>query len=174
MMMMMMIHFNEGWKVFVQCIFQIIKLFKCFTIRDNSCGISFYWNVRLKFVREHKEAVNPIWERALWRDETKILLFWHDSRNHIWGKDSASFKPKHRKFVCVQIFFSLQCKYKVKLATAVEGDPSAPFSIANAERCREGRYSFTWIAPLYPWSYLIKLSVKQGGIKYHFLSPLYD
>ena len=39
-----------------------------------------------------------------------------------------------------------------KLATTVEGDPKAP--IATTPRCREWRYSFLWIAPLYPWSVL--------------------
>ena len=39
---------------------------------------------------------------------------------------------------------------KIKLATIVEGDPKAPFSIATTPRCREGRYSFPRIAPLYP------------------------
>ena len=41
---------------------------------------------------------------------------------------------------------------KVKLATIVEGDPKAPFSIATTPRCRGGRYSIPWIAPLYPWT----------------------
>ena len=36
----------------------------------------------------------------------------------------------------------------VKLATVVEGDPKAPFSIATTPRCRGGHYSFPWIAPL--------------------------
>ena len=36
----------------------------------------------------------------------------------------------------------------VKLATIVEGYPKAPFSIGTTARCREGRYSFPWIAPL--------------------------
>ena len=39
---------------------------------------------------------------------------------------------------------------KVKLATLVEGDPKAPFSIATTPRCRRGRNSMPWIAPLYP------------------------
>ena len=39
----------------------------------------------------------------------------------------------------------------LKLATIVEGDQKAPFSIATTLRCRGGRYSFLWIAPLYPW-----------------------
>ena len=42
---------------------------------------------------------------------------------------------------------SSKCK---KLATIVEGDPKAPFSIATKPRCRGGRYSIPWIAPLYP------------------------
>ena len=32
--------------------------------------------------------------------------------------------------------------YKVKLATVVEGDPKAPFSIATTPKLRGGRYSF--------------------------------
>ena len=39
---------------------------------------------------------------------------------------------------------------KVKLATIVEDDPKAPFSIATTPRCRGGRYSIPRIAPLYP------------------------
>ena len=41
---------------------------------------------------------------------------------------------------------------KVKLATIVEGNPKAPFSIATTSRCRGGRYSIPRIAPLYPWT----------------------
>ena len=52
--------------------------------------------------------------------------------------------------------------------TLVEGDPKASFSIAALPRCRGERYPFPGIAPLYP--YTTMLSVKQGGIKYHFLS----
>ena len=40
--------------------------------------------------------------------------------------------------------------FKVKLVTLVEGDLKAPFSIATTPRCRGGRYSFLWIAPLNP------------------------
>ena len=32
-------------------------------------------------------------------------------------------------------------KVKVKLATIVEGNPNAPFSIATTPMCRGGRYS---------------------------------
>ena len=41
------------------------------------------------------------------------------------------------------------CLY-IKLATVVEGNPKAPFSIATSLRCRGMCNSFPWIAPLYP------------------------
>ena len=41
--------------------------------------------------------------------------------------------------------------YKVKLATIVECDPKAHFSIATATRCRGGCYSFPWLTLHYPW-----------------------
>ena len=40
---------------------------------------------------------------------------------------------------------------KVNLATVVEGDQKAPFSIASTLRCRRGRHSFPLITRLYPW-----------------------
>ena len=45
-------------------------------------------------------------------------------------------------------FYTDDCE-KVKLATVVEGDPKAPFLVATTLRCWGGRYSFSWIAPLY-------------------------
>ena len=59
------------------------------------------------------------------------------------------------------------CIYK--LATHVEGgDLNAPFSIATTLRCRWGLYSFPRLFHFTLDTYLIMLSVKQGGIKYHF------
>ena len=60
---------------------------------------------------------------------------------------------------------------KVKLATIFKGELKAPFSLATMLRCRWvdatpflGLLYFT----LNP--YFMRLSVNQGGIKYHFLS----
>ena len=39
-----------------------------------------------------------------------------------------------------------------KLATVIESDPKAPFSIATTPWCRGGCYSITEIAPLYSWA----------------------
>ena len=49
------------------------------------------------------------------------------------------------------LFYKQVYEVLLELATVVEGDPKAPFSIATTLRCREGCYSFPWIAPLYPW-----------------------
>ena len=54
--------------------------------------------------------------------------------------------------ICIYIYI-----YKIhtyihiyKLATLVESDLKAPFSIATTPKCRGGRYSIPWIDPLYP------------------------
>ena len=59
---------------------------------------------------------------------------------------------------------------KVESVTLHEGYPKALFLIDTTAWCREGRYSISWISPLFLDSYLIMLSVKQDGIKYHFLN----
>ena len=88
-------------------------------------------------------------------------------------------KPLKKKAIGIKLDISLcaiskkDCNNDVWL-TVVEGDPKAPFSIATTLRCRGGHYSFLWIAPLTLNLYIIMLRVKQGGIKYHFLSLWYD
>ena len=56
----------------------------------------------------------------------------------------------------------------------VQGNPKAPFSIATTLGSRGGCYYLPEIAPLNLDLYLIMLSAKQGGIKYHFLSLWHD
>ena len=48
--------------------------------------------------------------------------------------------------------WSYKMIYKEELATTVEGNQKAPFSIATTLRCKEERYSIPWIASLYHWS----------------------
>ena len=62
--------------------------------------------------------------------------------------DNNTFKKFVIKFFNVKLALP---KRVVKLATVVEGDQKAPFSIATTPQCRGGRYSFPWIAPSYPW-----------------------
>ena len=74
------------------------------------------------------------------------------------------------EFLLIEI---LHFKMK-KLATIVEDDPKAPFSIATTLRC------MGWFSPiprLFHFTldtYIILLSVKQGSIKYHFKRLWYD
>ena len=54
------------------------------------------------------------------------------------------------RYSCCFVGFCFKDLFNIsKLATVVEGDQKAPFSIATTPRCRSGRYSFPWIAPLY-------------------------
>ena len=68
---------------------------------------------------------------------------------------------------CQRKYFTL--KLKVKLATVVDGDLRGPFSIATTLGCRGRHYSFPGLLHFILDTYLIMLSVKQGGSKYHFL-----
>ena len=61
-----------------------------------------------------------------------------------------------------------------KWPTVFKGNSNAPFSLATKQWCRGGHYSFSWITPLTLDPYFIMLTVKQGGIKYHFLSLRLD
>ena len=51
-----------------------------------------------------------------------------------------------------------------------KGDLKVPFLIATTLWCRGGCYCLPWIAPLILDPYLIMLNVRQGGIKFNFLS----
>ena len=60
-------------------------------------------------------------------------------------------------------------KYKqVNLATLVEGEPKAPFSIILKQCIEEGTTPFPGLLYFTLDTYLTKLRVNQGGIKYHF------
>ena len=85
-----------------------------------------------------------------------------------WGRD-LHWEKLNENTKIVIIYVS-----KVKLATIVEGNPKAPFSIATTPMCRGGRYSFPGLLYFTLDPYLITLSAKQGSIKYHFLSLWYD
>ena len=69
----------------------------------------------------------------------------------VWTFLSNFFRFASNVYVYVLFDCSfLHQKSKKRLAPVIEGDQKAPFSIATTPRCRGGRYSFPWIAPLYP------------------------
>ena len=87
---------------------------------------------------------------SLWPKEHAAWYVFHGS-SHSWHK-SCTYERLNLCYYRLWISISYHVhKSKVKLATLVEGDQKAPFSIANTLRWRGGYYSFTWIAPLYPW-----------------------
>ena len=59
---------------------------------------------------------------------------------------------------------------KVKLATVVEGEPKALFSVATTPRTQHLSLGSSTL----PLIRTLLCCVKQGGIKYHFLSLWYD
>ena len=71
-------------------------------------------------------------------------------------------------YIYIYIYISL-----VSWLTIVNGDPTTLFSIITTPMCWEAHYSFPWIALLTLDPYLMMLSVKQVGIKYHFLCLWY-
>ena len=65
----------------------------------------------------------------------------------IFGHPYTGHKNIARQYVSMKS----SKKLKVNLATIVEGNQKAPFSIATTPRCKRGHYSFPRIAPIYPW-----------------------
>ena len=68
---------------------------------------------------------------------------------------------------------NLICK-QIKLSILVEGDLRACFSITTTPWCGESATPFPALLHFTLDPYLVMLSVKQGGIEYHFLSLWYD
>ena len=66
------------------------------------------------------------------------------------------------------IYIYIYIYMKVSWLIVVESDRRATFSIATTWKWMGWRNSFPWIVPLPLDSYLIMLSVKQGGIKCYF------
>ena len=65
-------------------------------------------------------------------------------------KPKQTNKKQLFKYKYIIANYKLTSYSKVKLVIIVEGDQKAPFSIATTPKCRRGRYSFPWFAPLYP------------------------
>ena len=60
------------------------------------------------------------------------------------------------------------------LETLVEGDPKATFSVDTSPRCWKGVTPLPGLLHFTLDNYLIILSVRPGGIKYHYVSLWYD
>ena len=76
----------------------------------------------------------------------------HGPSSTLWTMPDSINEASESSQLPVTVTVCIPIHIKVKLSTVVEGDPKAPFSIIATPRCRGGRDSFPWIAPLYPWS----------------------
>ena len=76
-----------------------------------------------------------------------------------------------------RLYLLLMIKVKEKLATAVEDNPKAPFSIAPTLRCREVRYSFLWLLMIITFNFPVFWLLLFYGIStlegYLMPNPLY-
>ena len=50
---------------------------------------------RLQFVKDHENHDYDYWKNILWSDETKIELFGHNDKKHVWRKTGEAFLPKN-------------------------------------------------------------------------------
>ena len=78
----------------------------------------------------------------------------------------------YSEFVYIYIYIYISCK--VRLENVVEGNENSPFSIVTTRGVGEGITLFLRLLHFTLNTYLILLSVKQAGIKYHFSSVCYD
>ena len=73
-------------------------------------------------------------------------------------------------YVCMYV-----CMYVcISWPIVIKGYTNIPFLIATTPKCRGGYNSSSCIAPLTLDPYQIMLSLKQGGIKNHFLTLWYN
>uniref|UniRef100_A0A9J8B3Q1 Transposase n=1 Tax=Cyprinus carpio carpio TaxID=630221 RepID=A0A9J8B3Q1_CYPCA len=50
---------------------------------------------RLKFARENVDKDQDFWNNVLWTDESKIELFGHRNRGHVWCKSNTAFQERN-------------------------------------------------------------------------------
>ena len=124
-------HTKKVWKLILctSCVCVCV----CVCVCKYFCGMIRSFNLSVNFHMLAVKDTSCIWDHYLndhsccpWNIDISLLCL---SKNTLYS------------FRCV----------KVKLATVIEGDQKAPFSIATTPRCRGGRYSFPWIATLYSW-----------------------
>ena len=137
-------------------------------------------------MEDHHLLFEHVWKVTYFSQNSRgslkvpVLKVWNSSEDRDdWAKGNhirflqagyRSAVEKYKKVLFYWLCFIAYQFIKVKLATVVEGNLKAPFSIATTQKCKGWRYSFPWVASLYP--YLIILSVKQGSVKYNFFVSL--
>ena len=105
------------------------------TLEESSCLQDSDMLRTVTLLKQSKKPVRPDFDRSLL---TYVI-------------QHQIMKTGHFALLCmVNVYIYIYIYIYIKLATFVAGDLKALFSIATTLRCREGRYSIPWIAPLYP------------------------
>ena len=162
---------------FKMCIYMLLWVVVCYIYKEKDLNKGHWIYVDLNF--NSVDRISSTWWRSishLCNRQIKHSLFWYIVNFiivyiHICICIYVGPKKNTKCNLYLQTLIILsKVKKKMKLATLVEGDSKAPFLIATTPRCREGTTPFP-VLPHFTFDlYLIMLSVKQGGIKYHFLS----
>ena len=108
--------------------------------------------------------------RVKWSNQRKVEAPFPTPRCSSYWMGSLWFTHNYDQQLYLLIYTSEESINKL-LTTVVKGYPKAPFSMATE---REDTSPFPGLLHFTLETYLIMLSVKQGGIKYHFLSLWYD
>ena len=53
--------------------------------------------MRMEFVRQHKEWTNEDWNKIIWTDEKKFVIFPSGGREYYWKKRNGVSRPHHVK-----------------------------------------------------------------------------
>ena len=109
----------------------------------------------IKLYRQH---VSLLFIETFLNETCKQPLMMADERSKSaqdnFGKFIHQFQPETktliRKLERILIKLYIYIYIHIKLATGVESDPKALFSLATVLKCRRRRYSVPWISPLYP------------------------
>ena len=135
--------------------------------------VSLISNLRISMII-YERICEKSFSYLLFEFRTIFLLHWFPVTCNFTRSGDMSFEWIHMNKICINICISLCVGamfiyiYIFKLVNHSQEQTKASISKATTLRCRGGHYSFPGIASL--TLDLIMLSVKLGGIKYHFLS----
>ena len=132
-------YFSVGYGFFLECVY--LRLLQNL-------------HPKIKFTMEHSSKELPFLDILIKNVNGQIIIDLYHKPTIPPLQKSPPQKNciKSILYTLARRIYIIKVKVKVKLATIVEGDPKAPFSIATTPRCRGGRYSIPRIAPLYPWT----------------------
>ena len=108
----------------------------------------------------------------IFTDVVYFFFFWHINQYRFVLCRFQFIHIYLMHMICKRKLIKLNSSKYCNVASVVEGNPKAPFSIATTLRCRQEHYSILWLVQFTLDPYPI--SVKQSGKKFHFFTLWYD